>query len=71
MFEVNDLFVETVVRERERQVARMSREAALLRDSRPPRAHGLRERLGLGLIQAGRALLRREPEYAASRHRVA
>lgn len=71
MFEVNDLFVEAMVRERERQVVRMSREASLLRHGRLPRPHSLREWVGFGLIQAGRALLRHEPAYAAGRHRAA
>lgn len=71
MFDRSDLFIDTLIRDRERWVVRFSREAMLLRASRPARPTSLRQRVGLGLIQAGRALLRHEPAYAAPGRRLA
>ena len=69
MFNTNDLLVSVLMRERERDAARAAALSALLRDATPSRdrRHSLRERLGISLIQAGRALLRHGPAYSARR----
>jgi hypothetical protein len=72
MYEGNDLLLETLVRDRERRAQEAATLYAMLRDARPARErrHCLRERLGLSLIQAGRALLRQGPEYANAPRRA-
>ena len=69
MLHTNDLLVSVLMRERERDAARAAALSALLRDASPSRdrRHSLRARLGISLIQAGRALLRHGPAYSARR----
>ena len=73
MFSSNDLLVTALVRERERETVSAAMVSALLRNAHPEceRRRSLRERLGFSLIQAGRALLRHRPAYAAARRRPA
>lgn len=65
-----DLFVAAMIEEREQWARRLAREHALLDGARPHR-HTLRERAGMWLIHAGRALLRQTPAYRAARRRLA
>jgi hypothetical protein len=67
-----DLLVNVLMRERERETEKAAALNVLLRDAYPKRdrRHSLRERLGFSLIQAGRALLRHGPGYAAARRRL-
>jgi hypothetical protein len=69
----NDLLLTVLMREREREAANAVRLSALLRSAYPERnrRRSLRERLGVSLIQAGRALLRHGPAYAVARRRAA
>ena len=69
MFNSNDLLVSVLMKERERDAVRAAALGRLLRDAGPrrDRRHSLRERLGVSLIQAGRALLRHGPAYSARR----
>lgn len=73
MLSSNDLLVSVLMLEREREAARAAAVSGLLRGAYPERErrHSLRERLGFSLIQAGRALLRHGPAYAAARRGVA
>src|SRR5262245_54942866 len=59
MFGSNDLLVTVLIRERERETARAAALARLLGGLRSGRSRprSLRDRLGLSLIQMGRALL--------------
>jgi hypothetical protein len=73
MFSSNDLLVTVLIRDREHEAAKAAAVSALLRAAYPrrERTHSLRARLGLSLIQAGRALLRHGPAYATARRRLA
>ena len=73
MFRSNDLLVETLVRDRERQALRCAALTALLREERGERAprRSVRERLGFVLIQAGRALVRQGAAYGTASRRLA
>jgi hypothetical protein len=73
MWTSDDLLVAVLMREREREREHAARVSALLRGARPGHGRGrsLRQRLGLSLIQAGRALLRHGPAYAVARRRAA
>jgi len=73
MFSSNDLLVTVLIRDREYEAAKAAAQNALLRGAYPrrERSHSLRARLGLSLIQAGRALLRHRPSYATARRRLA
>ena len=73
MFSSNDLLVTVLIRDREYEAEKAAALGALLRDAYPrrERPHSLRARLGLSLIQAGRALLRHRPAYATARRRLA
>ena len=73
MFSSNDLLVTVLIRDRERAAAKAAALSTLLRDAYPrrERPHSLRARIGLSLIQAGRALLRHGPAYATARRRLA
>jgi hypothetical protein len=73
MLSSSDLLTSVLVAERERETARAAALGALLRAAPAERdhRHSWRERLGFSLIQAGRALLRHRPAYAAARRGVA
>jgi hypothetical protein len=73
MFSSNDLLAAVLIRDREREAAKAAALSALLRSAYPrrERPHSLRARIGLSLIQAGRALLRHGPAYATARRRLA
>jgi hypothetical protein len=73
MFSSSDLLVSVLIQERERAATQAAALSALLRDADPrrDRRRSLRERLGVSLIQAGRALLRHRPAYSAARRRLA
>ena len=68
-----DLLVDVIIRDREQEARKAAAFSALVRSARRAREHrhSLRARLGLSLIQAGRALLRHGPAYAAARRRLA
>ena len=63
------LMVDVLIREREAELRALALRRAALRaaSSDGERRRSLRERLGYLLIQAGRALLRQGPAYAAPR----
>jgi hypothetical protein len=69
----DDLLVSVLIQDREREARKAAAYSALLRAAYPTRdrRHSLRARLGLSLIQAGRALLRHGPAYTAARRRLA
>jgi hypothetical protein len=73
MFRSNDLLVEVLMREREREARKAVVYGALRRGANPKRdrRRSLRERLGISLIQAGRALLRHGTAYASVPRRLA
>jgi hypothetical protein len=73
MFSSNDLLVTVLIRDREREAAKAAALSTLLRNAYPrrERPHSFRARIGLSLIQAGRALLRHGPAYATARRRLA
>ena len=73
MFSSNDLLVTVLIRDREREAAQAAAMSTLLRGAYPrrERTHSFRARIGLSLIQAGRALLRHGPAYATARRRLA
>jgi hypothetical protein len=70
---LSHLLVDVLIQERERETVKAAALRTLLRGADPERdrRHSLRERLGLSLIQAGRALLRRGPAYPAASRRLA
>lgn len=69
----DDLLVSVLIRDRELEARKAAAFSALVRSARQAREHrhSLRARVGLSLIQAGRALLRHGPAYAAARRRLA
>ena len=73
MFSSNDLLVNVLMQERERETLKAAALSAMLRAAYPERdrRHSLRKRLGFSLIRAGRALLRPGPAYAAAPRRLA
>jgi hypothetical protein len=73
MFRSNDLLVEVLMRDREREARKAAVYGALRRGANPQRdrRRSLRERLGFSLIQAGRALLRHGPAHASVTRRLA
>jgi len=73
MFSSNDLLATVLIRDRELEAAKAAAVSALLRAAYPrrERSHSFRERVGLSLIQAGRALLRHGTAYATARRRLA
>jgi hypothetical protein len=71
MFERNDVFLAVLLQERDAWVSRLVAERAARSAGGRVRTHSLRERLGFSLIQAGRALLRRQAGYATARRRLA
>jgi hypothetical protein len=73
MFSSNDLLVTVMIRDREREAAKAAALSTLMRDAYPrrERPHSFRARIGLSLIQAGRALLRHRPAYATAGRRLA
>jgi hypothetical protein len=68
MLETNVL-MDILIRERQAELRHLAARSAWFRDAAPARdrRHSLRERLGLALIRAGRALLRHGPSYTARR----
>jgi hypothetical protein len=73
MFSSNDLLVTVMIRDREREAAKAAALSTLLRNAYPrrERSHSFRARIGLSLIQAGRALLRHRPAYTTAGRRLA
>jgi hypothetical protein len=67
----SSVLVDVLIRERERELRSLALRRAALHGVESDRRHSLRERVGMALIQAGRALLRHGPAYAAARRRLA
>jgi hypothetical protein len=69
----SSVLIDVLIREREAALRALvlSRAAARGADPEGDRRPSLRQRLGLSLIHAGRALLRHGPAYSAARRRVA
>jgi hypothetical protein len=65
----SSLMVDVLIRERQADLRAIALRHALAAEHRGRRS--FRERLGLSLIQAGRALLRHRPAYAPARRRLA
>ncbi len=61
---MHEYLTEYLVKERTARMEAFATRLLLLREARPPR-RPLRMTLGLGLIRAGRFLLRGVPEWAA------
>jgi hypothetical protein len=69
----SSVLIDVLVREREAELRALAltRAAARRADPECDRRPSLRERLGLSLIHAGRAMLRHGPAYSTARRRVA
>ena len=67
----SSVLVDVLIQERERELRSLALRRAALHGVEPPRRHSLRERAGMALIQAGRALLRQGRGYAPARRRLA
>ena len=67
----SSVMVDVLIRERERELRSLALRRAALHGMDSARRHSLRERLGMALIQTGRALLRHGPGYAPARRRLA
>jgi hypothetical protein len=69
----SSLMIDVLIREREAELRALALRRGWFRSAYPERERrrSLRERLGLSLIQAGRALLRQGPGYAAASRRLA
>lgn len=67
----SSVMVDVLIREREAELRQLALRRAALRAATPEPRRSLRERLGYILIQAGRALLRHDPAYAAAHRRLA
>jgi hypothetical protein len=67
------MLVDVLIRERQAELRALALHRLWLRAGQPERErrHSLRARLGFSLIQAGRALLRHGPAYAATSRRLA
>ena len=68
------MLIDVLIREREAALRALALTRAAARGAADPegdRRPSLRERLGLSLIHAGRALLRHGPAYATARRRAA
>jgi len=70
---LSSLMIDVLIREREAELRALALRRAWFRRAYPDRERrrSLRERLGLSLIQAGRALLRHGPAYTAASRRPA
>ncbi len=67
----SSVMVDVLIQERERELRSLALRRAAFRGMDSDRRHSLRERIGMALIQTGRALLRHGPGYAAARRRLA
>jgi hypothetical protein len=67
----SSVMVDVLIRERERELRALALRRAALHGVDSDRRHSLRERIGMALIQAGRALLRHGPGYSPARRRLA
>jgi hypothetical protein len=69
----SSVLIDVLIREREAELRALALTRAAARGADPEgdRRPSLRERLGLSLIHAGRALLRHGPSYSTARRRVA
>ena len=63
----SSVMVDVLIRERERELRALALRRAAFHGVESDRRHSLRERVGMALIQAGRALLRHGRGYSPAR----